>query len=278
MLKLVQITDCHLLPDGERVFDTEPAARLAAAIADVNQHHADAALAVLTGDITHNGDAPSYAVLRRLLDTLQVPWQLVLGNHDSRTALRAAFPEVAADAAGFLQSFRDTPEGRLVFLDTVEDGVHAGAYCATRRAWLEGVLTEAGEQPVYVFLHHPPMPLAFPRIDQYRIGDRDAAALGDLLDRFPSVRHLFFGHVHRPISGSWRGIPFSTLRGTNHQNWLDLTAGRENISSLEPPAYAIVFIDRETTVVHTHDFLDASPRFVYDPDAPADRQVQRIMR
>ena len=32
-----------------------------------------------------------------------------------------------------------------------------------------------------------------------------------------------FGHVHRPISGVWRGIPFHTVRGFNHQVALQLS-------------------------------------------------------
>src|SRR5256885_8190549 len=47
-------------------------------------------------------------------------------------------------------------------------------------------------------------------------------------------RSLSFGHIHRPISGSWRGIPFSTLRGTNHQVALHLRS-EEHTSELQSP-------------------------------------------
>lgn len=274
MMKIIQITDLHLLPEGGRVFDSDPAERLAAAIADINRHHADAGLCVLTGDLAHDPEPGAYALLRRLVAGLAMPVRLVPGNHDDRATLRAAFPEIGIDAGGFLQSYLDTDTGRLVFLDTVDPGVHSGAYCDARLAWLDDVLAGAEGRPAYLFMHHPPMPLAFPRLDQYRI--LDGEHLGDLLDRFDNVRHLFFGHVHRPISGSWRGIPFSTLRGTNHQNWFDLSIGRENISSLEPAAYAVIFVDGRTTIVHLHDYLDANPRFIYDPDAPAELQVRRF--
>ena len=274
MMKIIQVTDLHLLPEGGQVFESDPGARFAAAVADINRHHGDATLCVLTGDLAHDAEPGAYANLRRLLGDLTVPYRLVPGNHDDRANLRAAFPEVGTDTGGFLQSHLDTEAGRLVFLDTVDVGVHSGAYCDARLAWLEDALAGAEGRPAYLFMHHPPMPLAFPRLDQYRIleGER----LGDLLSRFDNVRHLFFGHVHRPISGSWQGIPFSTLRGTNHQNWFDLSVGRENISSLEPAAYAVIFLDERSTIVHLHDYLDSNPRFVYDPDAPADRQVRRL--
>ena len=71
MLKLLQITDCHLVPPGGTLFGSDPNARLAAAFADINRNHPDAALCVLTGDIAHDGDRPSYAVLRDLLDPIR---------------------------------------------------------------------------------------------------------------------------------------------------------------------------------------------------------------
>ena len=46
--------------------------------------------------------------------------------------------------------------------------------------------------------------------------------------------------------------------------------------SLEPPAYAIILIDNDSTIVHLHDFLDASPKYLYRPDLPEGEQVKRL--
>jgi hypothetical protein len=57
--------------------------------------------------------------------------------------------------------------------------------------------------------------------------------------------------VHRPVSGSWQGIPFSALPGTNHQ----IAADFETVSPIpyehSPSAYGIVHVDAEQTTVHT---------------------------
>ena len=85
------------------------------------------------------------------------------------------------------------------------------------------------------------------------------------------IRHLFFGHVHRPIFGSYGKIPFSTLRGTNHQVWFELDASAtDHLASHEPPAYGVVLIDDANLVVHSHDFLDTSLRFPFEPPAGVD--------
>ena len=67
-----------------------------------------------------------------------------------------------------------------------------------------------------------------------------------------------FGHVHRPVSGSWHGIPFNTLRGTNHQIQFDLNVDDYLPINHEPPAYCVIFLEPQQTTVHFHDYLDDS--------------------
>ncbi len=275
MLKILQMTDCHLVPDGERLFTLDPADRLRQAIADINEAHADAELCVLTGDLANDGHPQAYALLRDCLASLRVPFRLVPGNHDDRDRLRAAFPEIEADAHGFLQSALSTPAGVLLFLDTVEAGTHAGVYCARRCEWLEAALTAADGRPVHLFMHHPPMDIGMPRLDQYRILDN--AAFADVVRRFPNIRHIVFGHVHRPIAGSWLGIPVSSIPGTNHQNALDLSEGDANIVRLDPPAYGVILIGPDSTIVHHHDFASRAKRFRYMPDAVRGDTVEEIV-
>jgi hypothetical protein len=59
------------------------------------------------------------------------------------------------------------------------------------------------------------MPLGLPMQDGARV--REGAALLDLLAAHGGVRQLCLGHVHRPISGCVRGIPFTTMRSVLYQ-------------------------------------------------------------
>ena len=62
------------------------------------------------------------------------------------------------------------------------------------------------------------------------------------------------------MSGSWLGIPISSIRGMNHQVWFDTTS-EELRGSFEPPAYAVVLINDESLIIHNHDFMDSSQKF-----------------
>lgn len=274
-MKIIHITDVHLVRPGERLFDQDPTARLSACLENVKTHHADAALCVLTGDLAHHGERAAYVALREQLETLPMPVRLLVGNHDDRSMFRHVFADGPTDENGFVQSVLDTPAGRLVFLDTNQPGTHAGWYCEARQEWLRARLAEVAGEPVYVFMHHPPFAVNYRPSDELML--MNDAAFASLV-KGHAIRHLFFGHVHRPIAGSWRGIPFTTLRGLNHQVWLDFGLARGIPTSLEPPAYAIAFLREDAVVVHMHDFLDDSPKFFYDPDLPVEHQVTPMPR
>ena len=271
-MKLVHLTDPHFTRPGRALYGLDPRARLDAAVRSINELHADADLAVITGDLAHWGEPDAYASLRQCLAALRVPCVPILGNHDDRRSFLELFPDAPQDADGFVQGVSDGPAGRLLFLDTNQPGTHAGWYCEKRLAWLEVRLEESRPRPVFLFMHHPPFDVGLAVMD--RIGLQQKGAFAEALSPHLSrIRHLFFGHVHRPISGSWRGLPFSTLRATNHQVWLDFAATGDIPGSAEPPAYAVVLVDDERVVVHTHDFLDASRRFSLADPAEADREA-----
>ncbi len=273
-MKLIHITDTHLVEPGKRLYGLDPRARLDAAIADINAHHADAHLAVVTGDLTHWGEPEAYANFLEAMNVLVVPYTVLVGNHDKRPNCLAALAAAPRDSNGFVQGFHDTPHGRLVFLDTLDEWSHAGQLCPKRLAWIEATLEATpSEQPFFFFMHHPPFEVGVHDMDRIALAERDAfrQVITPYMGR---IRHLFFGHVHRPISGSWSGIPFSTLRGTNHQVWLDLSEDCQHLASHEPPAYAVVLIGETSCVVHTHDYLDDSPRFLFSKPGVDERTYQ----
>jgi 3',5'-cyclic AMP phosphodiesterase CpdA len=270
-MKLIHITDTHLVEPGHRLYGLDPKVRLDAAIADINRHHADAELAIVTGDLTHWGEVDAYRSFLHSMRGLGVPYVVLVGNHDRRAACLDVLTAAPRDAHGFVQGWRDTAHGRLLFLDTLDETSHAGQLCERRLAWAGRALAAApADQPIYLFMHHPPFEVGVHMMD--RIALKERAEFAQLIRPHRGrIRHLFFGHVHRPISGSWMGIPFSTLRGTSHQVWFDLSPDASHLASHEPPAYAVVLISEETVVVHNHDYLDSSPRFAFSKPGVEER-------
>lgn len=256
MTKIIQITDPHLVAPGEILHGLDPHARLAACIDDILEHHGDAACCVITGDLAHRGEAAAYAALRTQIDRLPFPCFPLMGNHDVRSLFTAAFPGALDDGNGFVQGRFDLDDSTLLMLDTLDEGRNGGLYCEQRQDWLNRELSRLGERTVYLFMHHPPFDIGIPCLD--RIGLSNPQPFIRLAQERRNLRHLFFGHVHRPVCGSWRGIPFSTMRGLNHQVPFDLHTISPVPKSHEPPAYAVVFLAQDQVTVHFHDYLDKS--------------------
>ena len=259
-MKLVQVSDLHFVPPGVRLFGLDPRARLEAAIADINRHHGDAELCLFTGDLADRGVPEAYDALRETLAALQVPYRLAIGNHDDRGNFQNVFPEAPRDEHGFVQTVVANGAGDIIVLDTHEPGESSGSFCARRQAWLKARLAETAGRPVILFMHHPPLDIGIPSMDQIGLVDKQgfAEAVAGTRTGAANIRHIFFGHVHRPVSGSWRGIPYASLCSLVHQVSFDLVTADPTPFDHAPPAYNVILLNAEDTVVHHHEFLDES--------------------
>nr|WP_316657100.1 phosphodiesterase [uncultured Gellertiella sp.] len=258
MTKILVFTDLHMLPEGQRIIGLDPVERLQAGLDHALSMHPDADRMILTGDLTHFGDRDSYARLKVLLDRVPLPLSMTIGNHDNRDMFQTMFPDVASDEEGFVQEVVDFPDARALILDTniglswADPDHHAGELCARRLFWLDHHLAEAGDRPVLIFMHHPPHETGFAGMDRIRL--RNGPDFYEVLARHGNVRHIIAGHVHRTISGSHRGIPFSIFKSPVHQQPMPFDTLDTSSSVDEPGAYGILVVTPNGLQVHTEDF------------------------
>ena len=257
-MKFVIFTDTHMVPEGAPLYGIDPGANLAAAVELVEREHADAAFVLHLGDLTNRGEPGAYARAAAILAGLSRPLLLLTGNHDDRAEMRRHFPGLDDDGAGFVQALRVMEEATILTLDTLEpEAGTAGRLCPRRLAFLDRALSEAPtDRPLLLFQHHPPLDLGLPGMDRIRLLDADDEHEVFIETRFPDW--IFCGHVHRPISGRWRGIPFLVPRGTSHQIAYDPRPGARNAGSREAPEITVVDVRRDGTLI-------AQARPIFDP-------------
>lgn len=250
-MKILQLTDIHLTNPGQTIGGRDPNKNFDRAIVHALADHQDAEFLVITGDLSDWGDRGDYERLKAKIETLPMPVILCIGNHDNREAFREIFPRMV-DENGFIQTAHDMTGGRCLFLDTKQDGTHAGRYCERRQDWLEAQLS-GHEGPFFLFMHHNPMPLHLGALDQIRLLDDDAFK-AVIAPHARKIRHIFFGHCHLPLSGSVCGIPTSSLRGTNHQGYPTFSQRELLVASDLPEAYGVVYIGHDYVTVHMVEF------------------------
>lgn len=259
MDSFVLFSDTQLVPPGQLNFDLDPAARLRACVAAINEECPQSACCVVTGDLTHWGEVAAYRVLKEELAQLAMPCYLLMGNHDCRQAFLSVFAEHSVEASGFIQYAAELGDTRLLFLDTLEPGRRGGYLCPQRLAWLKSQLERGGR--VLLFMHHPPFAVGLPCMDGDGLSNSDEL-LACLWPHRDIIQHLFFGHLHRTVSGTWHGMGFSCPLSLVHQTPFDFTETRPDYVSMESPQYCKVLLYPDRLVVHHRAFLEGQGRDV----------------
>jgi len=268
---VAQITDTHILAAGKIYHsphraipaDAQPgwsqidtAACLARAVAALNALDPQPDVTVVTGDLSDHGGAEEYANLRTLLAPLAMPVYLILGNHDSRDGLRAAFgADGYLPADGFLHYAVEGRELRIVALDTHVPGDHGGLLCAERLGWLDRTLAAAPHQPTLVMMHHPPFATGIEHMDRHAL--KNPGDFAEIVRCHPQVERILCGHLHRTIDHRFAGTIAGTCPSTAHQLVLDINPGSPARFTFEPPGYQLHFWrDGVGLVSHTAVFGD----------------------
>ncbi|SFC76504.1 phosphodiesterase [Salipiger profundus] len=270
-LRFAVLTDLHFVPAGQTIYGFDPRACLARALAFLRTLP-QVDFLVIAGDLCDRGEAGAYDSLRTALAELPVPVILMVGNHDNRSQFRAVFPDAPDDGQGFVQGLHVFDQASLITLDTLDEEApgHHGRLCATRLAFLEDALRQApADRPVLLFQHHPPMTLSIPPMDAIRLRDADAElAAFARAGRQPD--YLFMGHVHRPISGLWRGIPYHIQRALMHQVHHEFDQAGRIMGAIEAPDLAYVTVQDGEVLIHDCSFSYEGPAFdLESPEAAA---------
>lgn len=271
-MKLIQLTDIHLTTPGQTIGGRDSNANFDRALAHALDHHPDAEAVVITGDLSDWGEKADYEHLSQRIAALPLPVYLCIGNHDDRPAFLSVFPELA-DENGHVQRVVPLSAGDAILIDTWGPDSHAGHYDALRLAWLDKRL-EAATRPVYLFMHHNPAPTHIAPMDRIMLLDADA--FGDVVAAHrDKIAHIFHGHCHLPLAGSFRGIPTSSPRGTNHAGWANFAESKLLSASDLPESYAVIFADEGSVTVQMVEFgYTGDVRVEGSPDyADWDRQT-----
>jgi 3',5'-cyclic AMP phosphodiesterase CpdA len=258
---LAQISDLHIKrPGGLAYRRVDTAAYLARCVAALNALVPRPDAVIVTGDLVDQGDPQQYEHLKTLLAPLELPCFLMVGNHDDRAAVRAAFPDRAELHSGgeFVQYAFDAGALRVIALDSLVPGESGGTLCDARLAWLEAQLDAASGKPTVVALHHPPFVCGIGHMDELRLDPAAADKLAALIARYPNVERVICGHVHRPIFVRFGGTIASAVPGPAHQVALDLRDDAPSAFVMEPPAYALHLYDPATGLVTHHAYVDAA--------------------
>ncbi|WP_120498702.1 metallophosphoesterase [Kiloniella sp. EL199] len=250
-MKILQLTDIHLTTPGQTIAGRDPNENFNKALKHALQNHSDAEAIFITGDLSDWGEAKDYQHLKSIIGSLPIPVHLCIGNHDDRNTLIDEFPDLKGEG-DFVHKVIPLSLGHAIVLDTWGEETHAGHFCERRSKWLTNQLTTL-KGPIWLFMHHNPVPLNIAPLDKIMLLDADRFA-ETIKPHKEKIAHIFHGHCHLPLSGSLHGIPFSAPRGTNHAGWPNFSATDLLTSSDLAESYSVIFAEKDHTMVHMVEY------------------------
>ncbi len=186
---VVQLTDAHLFADpAGTMLGLNTRDSLQHVVAQARRQQPLVDLLLCTGDLSQDASVASYEAFRELTAPFAVPTRWLPGNHDEAQVMAQVAPEL-------VQAVTDIGAWRVVMLNTAVPGATHGLLADEQLALLEAALKEAGERHCLVCVHHQPVDIGCAWIAP--IGLRNAQALFGIVERYPQVRALLWGHVHQ---------------------------------------------------------------------------------
>lgn len=239
MMRLIQITDCHLYAkktdtlNGVNVYDT-----FMSVMASVETLKKPEDVLVFTGDLTEDETAKSYKRLRKVLKEKNYKAYFIPGNHDDYKLLKSKLKKYSL---GFATQFIELEECVVAFLNSTKKGEVKGELSQKQYQ----VVAEANQhsekvkKPLIVFVHHHLFPVnGF--MDRYIVEESQ-----DSLKKITAnsnLKAVFCGHVHQEQEIEIDGVKFYSTPSTCYQ----LTPGCTDFSLSEDlPGFRVIDISTD---------------------------------
>jgi 3',5'-cyclic-AMP phosphodiesterase len=196
MVLLAQISDLHIDGGEER---TARAQRVMGYLAGLPRP-VDAVL--VTGDVADHGAAAEYQAARALLGG-PAPVLVCPGNHDRRAGFRRVLLGDPGGGDGPVNQVHRLDGVTVLLCDSTVPGQDGGYLDDETIAWLDAALAAATGRPALVAMHHPPVTLGVPFVDDIRQAGGDR--LAEVLRRHDQVVAVLCGHAHTAASTWFAG-------------------------------------------------------------------------
>ncbi len=208
-IELVQLTDTHIFSGPGATFDgVDTAKSLEQVIAHARQTTWPPDAILVTGDLVHDPELRAYERLVAMLKTLQRPVFCIPGNHDDSALMQQVLNQdnIRTPKSIHLEKWI------ILMLDSFFPNTHAGCLDDDELKYLDEQLKTHKNKFALVCLHHPPVSINSPWLD--RMGLQNPEDLFAVIDRYPQVRAVLWGHIHQEFNSLRKDVKLMATPST----------------------------------------------------------------
>lgn len=200
---------------------------LDAVITQVLRDHGQPDIILATGDIAQDASERAYRLFGEKLQAFDCAAAWVAGNHDDASLLTRIATELNANSRHVVMG-----GWQFVLLDSSVPGKVYGELPKSELDFLEKALTENPGLPALVALHHHPVDIDTQWMSA--IGLRNNDDFWRIVNRFPQVKTVLWGHIHQEYDEYREGVRLLATPST----CIQFTAGSVKFSVEEKsPGY-----------------------------------------
>lgn len=218
MPRILQITDLHLLPEpSDRLVgvDTEYYFRQVLLSAFAKYSHFD--LIIATGDLAQDPCLNSYRRLARQLNAFKTRTLCLPGNHDNFDFMQTVLNN------GLISCDKHISVGnwQIIALNSQIPGKPGGRLAKDELIFLQEKLRDNPSTATLIAMHHHCISSHSTWMDSMQI--ENSQEFLDLLDQYPQVKAVTFGHLHQEMASKQKDRWFFSCPSTCFQFKPDAT-------------------------------------------------------
>ncbi|MGO1500898.1 MAG: 3',5'-cyclic-AMP phosphodiesterase [Marinobacter sp.] len=199
-LRVLQLTDPHLMASADgALLGVNTRNSLDAVIAEVLKSHGQPDLILATGDLAQDGSEEAYRVLGDRLEAFNGGAAWMAGNHDHVAHLAKVSAVYGADRRHIIQQ-----GWQFILLDSSVPGKVHGELAQSELDFLAEMLEQHPGLPALVTLHHHPVDISADWMRDIGLWNRDD--FWQVIDRFPQVKVVLWGHIHQTYEQHRNGV------------------------------------------------------------------------
>jgi len=189
--------------------------------------HGQPDLVLATGDLAQDGSEEAYRAFGDRLQVFEAGSAWLAGNHDASGVLQRVAAEYQGDRSQVVEG------GWLcLLLDSSVPGQVYGELADGQLDFLERSLAAHPDLPTLITLHHHPVDVGCDWMEGIGLRNRDQ--FWRIIERFPQVRIVLWGHIHQEQELERQGVRLMATPST----CIQFTAGSSDFAVEPlPPGY-----------------------------------------
>ncbi|MDP5040594.1 MAG: metallophosphoesterase [Paraglaciecola sp.] len=237
MIRIAQISDCHLFADASKTSygQIAPYQSLAKVLDDIALQSID--LLLVTGDLSGDGSLESYRHFEQLIKQsgIQSQWLILPGNHDDLSVLQQQFSSVNLWSHYSIAAPLTIQNWQLHLLNTKTSGT-GGFLAESDLVALAQSLKQSRDYSQLIAAHHHPL-VCHSWMDNH--GWQNSHKLLEVIAQYDSVKAMIYGHIHAELQQQIGQCHYLACPSTCWQWALQAEFG----ISQQAPAYRVLNLD-----------------------------------